>query len=72
VQAVSFNGKAQDKNWLDHFALQKGGTLNFTMGAKPNKSRGTQPSAYPYSFSMGNAAGALQEKATFKNKNEGR
>jgi predicted alpha-1,2-mannosidase len=51
VQALGFNGKPWQKNWLPHIDLQKGGTLNFTMGATPNKSRGTGPSAYPYSYS---------------------
>ncbi|WP_121356349.1 GH92 family glycosyl hydrolase [Flavisolibacter nicotianae] len=57
VQAVNLNGKAQDRNWLDHFDLQKGGTLNFTMGAQPNKSRGTSATAYPYSFSTEKSPG---------------
>ncbi|MBD0378045.1 MAG: glycoside hydrolase family 92 protein, partial [Flavisolibacter sp.] len=51
VQSVQFNGKNWDKNWLNHFDLQKGGTLNFSMNAVPNKNRGTTPAAYPYSFS---------------------
>jgi predicted alpha-1,2-mannosidase len=54
VQSVSFDGKPVNKNWLDHFDLQKGGTLNFVMGVRPNKMRGTNASAFPYSFSVEN------------------
>ncbi|CAN5398627.1 GH92 family glycosyl hydrolase [soil metagenome] len=53
VKSLVFNGKAVDKNWLSHVELQKGGTLQFGMSAVPNKSRGTKPAAFPYSFSNG-------------------
>jgi predicted alpha-1,2-mannosidase len=56
VQAVKLNGQVRDKNWLSHFDLQKGGSLQFTMGATPNKKRGTSSAAYPYSLSNENAA----------------
>jgi predicted alpha-1,2-mannosidase len=59
VQAVSLNGKKWDNNWLDHFELRKGGTLNFSMGATPNKQRGVLPANFPYSFSTDPAAKAL-------------
>jgi predicted alpha-1,2-mannosidase len=59
VQSIQFNGKPWDKNWLLHSELQKGGTVNFTMGSTPNKSRGTSASAYPYSFSTGQNAKAF-------------
>jgi predicted alpha-1,2-mannosidase len=52
VRTLLFNGKQQNKNWLSHFDLQKGGTLQFSMSSAPYKSRGTQPAAYPYSFSL--------------------
>ena len=39
------------ENWVDHFDLMKGGKLTFDMDDKPNTSRGTEESAYPYSFS---------------------
>lgn len=51
VQSVTINGKPWDKAWLSHTELQKGGVLNFVMGATPNKGRGTTEAAYPYSFS---------------------
>ena len=57
VQALAFNGKPWPKNWLPHAELQRGGALNFTMGAMPNKSRGNHSSAYPYSYSKEKAEG---------------
>lgn len=51
IQSATFNGQPFNKNWISHFDILKGGQLNFTMGATPNKSRGTETSAYPYSFS---------------------
>ncbi len=51
VQSLQFNGVTHNKNWLNHFELQKGGTLNFIMSDKPNKSRGTSATAFPYSLS---------------------
>lgn len=51
VQKASLNGQPYTKNWISHQDLQKGGTLEFQMGATPEKSRGTEPAAFPYSFS---------------------
>jgi predicted alpha-1,2-mannosidase len=51
VQAVTINGKPWNNNWVSHFDLQKGGILNFVMGAAPNEKRGNTAAAYPYSFS---------------------
>lgn len=56
VQAVQLNAKSIDQNWLNHFDLQKGGVLNFTMGAAPQRKRGVTASAYPYSLSRENAS----------------
>jgi predicted alpha-1,2-mannosidase len=52
VQSLNFNGKNWEKNWLNHFDLQKGGTLKFMLGAAPNHSRGTHPGDAPYSMSQ--------------------
>lgn len=52
VKAINLNGKVHDKNWLDHQVLVKGGSVVFDMDAAPNKARGTQASAVPYSFSL--------------------
>jgi putative alpha-1,2-mannosidase len=51
VQSLQFNRQSWDKNWVSHFDLMKGATLNFTMGARPNKSRGISEKAYPFSMS---------------------
>ena len=51
VQQLQFNGKNREQNWLNHFEIKKGGTLNFIMGAAPNKQRGTKDDNAPYSFS---------------------
>jgi predicted alpha-1,2-mannosidase len=51
VQQVKRNGAVYSKNWVDHFDLFKGGTLDFNMGSTPNKQRGTTSDAFPYSFS---------------------
>ena len=51
VQSLQLNGKSVSTNWISHTELQKGGSLNWSMGNTPNKQRGTKPSAFPYSFS---------------------
>ncbi|MFD1872351.1 GH92 family glycosyl hydrolase [Hymenobacter bucti] len=51
VNQLTLNGQTYDKNYLDYETLKQGATLNFEMSAVPNKTRGTAPSAAPYSFS---------------------
>ncbi|MEO6720749.1 MAG: GH92 family glycosyl hydrolase [Ferruginibacter sp.] len=51
VQQLTWNSKPYVNNYLNHFDLLKGGTLNFSMSNKPNMSRGTKPENYPYSYS---------------------
>ncbi|RYY94213.1 MAG: glycoside hydrolase family 92 protein, partial [Chitinophagaceae bacterium] len=51
VSNLARNGQTWDKNWVDHNDLLKGGTLQFSMQAAPNKMRGTKASAFPYSLS---------------------
>ena len=51
VNSVKRNGAVHSTNWLDHFDLLKGGTLEFGMSPVPNKQRGTSAAAYPYSYS---------------------
>ncbi|MET3875737.1 GH92 family glycosyl hydrolase [Chitinophaga sp. OAE865] len=51
VRSVQLNGKAYHKNWISYNELQKGGSMKVKMSAAPDKSRGTDKSAYPYSFS---------------------
>ncbi|MBX3255934.1 MAG: GH92 family glycosyl hydrolase [Chitinophagaceae bacterium] len=60
VQAVQLNGKAYEKNWISHFDILKGGNMNVTMGVVPNKKRGTEELAFPYSFSSGADAEILK------------
>ena len=52
VQSLSLNGKGWERNYVQHGDLMKGGTLRFTMGAEPNRKRGTGRDAFPYSFSI--------------------
>lgn len=51
IQSLQLNGTAYGKNWISHGDLMKGGSLKFTMGAKPNKTRGTKDEDAPFSFS---------------------
>lgn len=51
VQRLSVNGVPYAKNWISHSDIMKGGTLNFVMGASPEKKRGTEKEAAPFSFS---------------------
>ena len=51
VEKAVLNGQVWDKNWIAPSTIRQGGEILFTMGATPNKTRGTEPSDYPYSFS---------------------
>ena len=51
IGEMKLNGKACNRNYLTHEELIKGGTIHFLMQGQPNTSRGTKPSAAPYSFS---------------------
>jgi predicted alpha-1,2-mannosidase len=51
VEKAVLNGQVWDKNWIAPSVIRQGGEIEFTMGAMPNKMRGTEPSDYPYSFS---------------------
>jgi predicted alpha-1,2-mannosidase len=51
VEKAMLNGQVWDKNWIAPSTIRQGGEIEFTMGATPNKMRGTAVSAYPYSFS---------------------
>jgi len=50
IDNAALNGQPYGKNWISHSDIQKGGQLTLSMSAVPNKSRGTEASAYPYSF----------------------
>jgi predicted alpha-1,2-mannosidase len=51
VEGVTVNGQPYNKNWIAPSLIQKGGGMVLSMGAVPNKTRGTEAAAYPYSFS---------------------
>ena len=51
VQSVRLNGQPYSKLYLTHAQLADGCTLEFEMGAKPNKRRGLAPADKPYSLS---------------------
>jgi predicted alpha-1,2-mannosidase len=51
VNSLKLNGKVYENNWLGHFDLMKGVTLDFDMIATPNTKRGTDKKSFPYSYS---------------------
>lgn len=51
IASMKVNGKAWDKNYLEHQDLVSGSRIDFTMSAEPNTSRGADEAAFPYSFS---------------------
>lgn len=55
IDKVEFNGKPIETNYITYEQLMQGGTLAFTLTDHPNRTRGTRPEAYPYSFTKGNA-----------------
>lgn len=50
VRRVLLNGKPYDKLYITYSDMMAGGTLEFQMAAKPNRSRGTKPTDKPYSM----------------------
>lgn len=50
VDQVTFNGKKVSKLYISYKDIMKGGTLKFTMSAKPNKSRGLAAKDKPMSL----------------------
>jgi len=52
VQELNLNGRAHKKNFLTHETLLNGATIDFRMGSEPNKSRGVDPAAFPYSLTI--------------------
>lgn len=51
VNSLKLNGKVYENNWLGHFDLMKGTTLDFDMIATPNTKRGADKKSFPYSYS---------------------
>ncbi len=62
VQELRLDGKPYDSTWLPFERISKGATLSFKLGATPNTSWATAPSAAPPSFPEGmeNATGTGQ------------
>lgn len=51
IESATLNGKPMDRNYIGHDELTAGGEITFKMSDKPNKSRGVDPSAAPFSMS---------------------
>jgi predicted alpha-1,2-mannosidase len=51
VRKIDLNGKELKRNYITHGELQSGGELMFNMQNEPDRSRGTDPSAFPFSMS---------------------
>ena len=54
IRKVRLNGTPLRTNYLNHFDLIRGGTLDFEMSDQPCPSWGAAPDARPYSLSDGN------------------
>ncbi len=50
IQSVTLNGKKWTKTYINHETLMKGGTLEFVMGAQPNRSWGASATDWPSSL----------------------
>jgi predicted alpha-1,2-mannosidase len=51
VSEINLNGKPLERNFIRHSELQKGGRLHFELQNIPDKKRGIEESAYPFSMS---------------------
>ena len=51
VQQLTLNGVPYDRNYVNHSDLVQGASMDYVMGPKPNKNRGTKADSAPYSFS---------------------
>ena len=49
IQSVQLNNKPYNNTYIEHATMINGGTLEFTMGEKPNKSFGQSPATWPSS-----------------------
>jgi predicted alpha-1,2-mannosidase len=53
IQGLKTNGKTSDKPWVPASFIAHGGTLDYTLGSKPNTSWGSAPADAPPSFPGG-------------------
>ncbi len=51
VNSFKMNGTEYPNNWLNHFELLKGASIDIDMSSQPNTGRGTTKASVPYSFS---------------------
>jgi len=50
IGQMTLNGQPYDRNYLEHSALIRGGSISYRMQPSPNLTRGTAPASAPYSF----------------------
>jgi hypothetical protein len=66
---LQFNGKPYSKNYISHFDIQKGASMNYVMSSRPNKKRGITAADLPYSFSADKAnADIIRQAKTVQEK----
>ncbi|RKN21476.1 glycoside hydrolase family 92 protein [Micromonospora musae] len=53
IQSLRVDGKKSTKTWVPASLVEKGGKLDFALGAKPNRSWGSSPADTPPSFGQG-------------------
>ena len=51
IQSARLNGRALERAWITHDEITSGGTLEFVMGAEPNREWASGPEAVPPSLS---------------------
>ena len=51
IQSVELNDSPHSENWISFKAISAGGTLHFSLGARPNESWGAAPASAPPSLS---------------------
>jgi predicted alpha-1,2-mannosidase len=51
VREIQMNGKKYNRNYFNFSELTKGAKIRFEMDNQPNRNRGTEKAAFPYSFS---------------------
>lgn len=52
IDEIKLNGQGLSQNFITHEQLLNGGKLVYKMQAQPNKKRGTENEAYPFSVSL--------------------
>ncbi len=50
IDGMKVNGKSYDRNYITYPMLMDGARIDLDMASKPDTVRGTDPSAFPYSF----------------------